>query len=60
MFRTAQKNIERELGAVRSVAKDVPNASYPQEAINLVDIMIGRVENLKRKVCARVRLCDAL
>lgn len=60
MFRTAQKNIERELGAVRSVAKDVPNASHPQEAINLVDIMIGRVENLKRKVCARVRLCDAL
>ena len=60
MFRTAQKNIERELGAVRSVAKDVTNASHPQEAINLVDIMIGRVENLKRKVCARVRLCDAL
>jgi macrophage erythroblast attacher len=55
IFRTSQKNVERELGAVLSTSKDLSSrassGSVDQEAaLKSVDGMIGRVENLKRKV----------
>lgn len=55
IFRTSQKNVERELGAVLSTSKDLSSrassGSIDQEAaLKSVDGMIGRVENLKRKV----------
>ena len=55
VFRSAQKNIERELGAIQTIsndlAKDAHNSSQDsQEAIKSLEGMIGRVEGLKRKV----------
>ncbi|KIJ99906.1 hypothetical protein K443DRAFT_679588 [Laccaria amethystina LaAM-08-1] len=55
IFRTSQKNVERELGAVLSTSKDLSSrassGSVDQEAaLKSVDGMIGRVENLKRKL----------
>jgi hypothetical protein len=52
VFRTAQKNIERELGAIQTTANDLAinpqiSSQDPQEAINS---LISRVEGLKRKV----------
>jgi len=55
VFRATQKNIERELGAVQTAANDLSKRSKsgiqtPQDAAKSIDGMIGRVENLKRKV----------
>ncbi|EIM89151.1 uncharacterized protein STEHIDRAFT_119889 [Stereum hirsutum FP-91666 SS1] len=55
VFRTSQKNIERELGAVQSASNDLvkkakSGSQDPQEAIKTLEGMIGRVENLKRKL----------
>lgn len=55
VFRTTQKNLERELVAVQTISNDLnkrvkSGAQTPQDAARLVDGMIGRVENLKRKV----------
>jgi len=54
VFRTMQKNIERELGAVQTAANDLgkrtkSGSQTPQDAAKSIDGMIGRVENLKRK-----------
>jgi macrophage erythroblast attacher len=55
VFRTTQKNIERELGAVQIAVSDLSKRAKsgtqtPQDATKSIDGMIGRVENLKRKV----------
>ncbi|THH21131.1 hypothetical protein EW146_g331 [Bondarzewia mesenterica] len=55
VFRTSQKNIERELGAVQSTSNDLSKRVSTetldeQEAIKSVETMIGRVDNLKRKL----------
>ncbi|KAH9836322.1 CTLH/CRA C-terminal to lish motif domain-containing protein [Rhodofomes roseus] len=55
VFRTSQKNIEKELGAVQTAASDIakrakPESSDAEDAIKAVDGMITRVENLKRKL----------
>ena len=64
VFRAMQKNIERELGAVQTVASDLgkrekSSVHTPQDAAKSIDGMIGRVENLKRKVC-EVHALDTL
>ena len=53
----SQKNIERELGAVQTAANDLAKRGKagggiinPQDAVNTIDGLINRVENLKRKV----------
>ena len=55
VFRSAQKNIERELGAIQTISNDLAKNAHnssqdPQEAIKSLEGMIGRVEGLKRKV----------
>jgi len=55
VFRTTQKNIERELGAVQTVANELSRRAKsgmqtPPDAEKSIDGMIGRVENLKRKL----------
>ncbi|KAG2117297.1 CTLH/CRA C-terminal to lish motif domain-containing protein [Suillus discolor] len=55
VFRATQRNIERELGNVQTVSNDLLKRSKSREvnledAAKSVDGMIGRVENLKRKL----------
>ncbi|KAH9973794.1 CTLH/CRA C-terminal to lish motif domain-containing protein [Lactifluus volemus] len=52
VFRTAQKNIERELGAIQTASNDLANnaSQTPEEAIKSIEGIIGRVEGLKRKL----------
>lgn len=55
MFRTSQKNVERELGGVQTasnelVAQAADGSLTPEAALRSIDSMIGKVENLKRKV----------
>ncbi|KAI9509052.1 CTLH/CRA C-terminal to lish motif domain-containing protein [Russula earlei] len=55
VFRAAQKNIERELGAIQAASNDLGRNAQnvckdTQEAIKSLEGMIGRVESLKRKV----------
>lgn len=55
VFRTSQKYIERELGAVQTASNDLAKrcgqGEYDAEsALKSVDGMIGKVEGLKRKV----------
>ncbi|KAI0064381.1 hypothetical protein BV25DRAFT_1800895 [Artomyces pyxidatus] len=55
VFRTSQKNIERELVAVQTASNDLArrakeSAQDPQDAIKSLESMIGRVEGLKRKL----------
>lgn len=59
VFRTSQKNIEKEMGAVQNTANDLakkdPSAgSDADAAVKAIDGMIARVEGLKRKVRCRV------
>ena len=54
VFRTSQKNIEKEMGAVQTAAnelakKDTPETD-PDATVKAIDGMIARVEGLKRKV----------
>lgn len=54
VFRTSQKNIERELGAVVTAANELSKqAPDSQTALTSIDGMISRVEMLKRKVCVQ-------
>jgi len=62
VFRASQKNVERELGAVQSTANDLANRAASgnvdkEEVLKSIDGMIGRVENLKRKVGNFSRNC---
>ena len=55
IFRTSQKQIEREMGPVQTgvakLAKDAEAGSLDStQAIESIDAMIARVEGLKRKV----------
>jgi len=59
VFRTSQKNIERELGGVQSASNELLSSAStgilsPEDAIKSIDTMIGKVENLKRKVSGMV------
>lgn len=56
MFRTSQKNIEKELGALQTAAADLlkkaqTGQAAPEDAAKAVEGMMKRAENLKRKVC---------
>ncbi|CDO77084.1 hypothetical protein BN946_scf184473.g28 [Trametes cinnabarina] len=54
VFRSSQKNIEKELGAVQNAAKDLANKERPEDDVEAtakaLDGMIARVEGLKRKL----------
>ncbi|KAI6040890.1 CTLH/CRA C-terminal to lish motif domain-containing protein [Pisolithus marmoratus] len=55
VFRASQRNIEKELGSVLSLSNDLQKRSAAnegslEEAVKAVDGVIGRVENLKRKL----------
>ncbi|KAI0332824.1 hypothetical protein GY45DRAFT_1320396 [Cubamyces sp. BRFM 1775] len=54
VFRTSQKNIEKELGAVQNTAKDLASRERPEDDVEAttkaIDGMIARVEGLKRKL----------
>ncbi|PPR04866.1 hypothetical protein CVT26_012697 [Gymnopilus dilepis] len=55
IFRTSQKNVERDLGGVQTIANDLASRGSggnlsPEEAVKSIDSMIGKVENLKRKL----------
>ncbi|KAF5310514.1 hypothetical protein D9619_008011 [Psilocybe cf. subviscida] len=55
VFRTSQKNVERELGGVQTasnelVAQAADGSLTPEAALRSIDSMIGKVENLKRKL----------
>ncbi|OSD01393.1 hypothetical protein PYCCODRAFT_1436319 [Trametes coccinea BRFM310] len=54
VFRTSQKSIEKELGAVQNAAKDLANKERPEDDVEAttkaLDGMIARVEGLKRKL----------
>ncbi|KAI0729866.1 CTLH/CRA C-terminal to lish motif domain-containing protein [Fomitopsis betulina] len=57
VFRTSQKSIEKELGAVQTAANDIAeraksSGSDTDEAIKAVEGMGTRVENLKRKLAS--------
>lgn len=54
-FRTSQRNVEKDLGAVNATAVDVSKRvtlenAEPADTVNAIDTMIARVEALKRKV----------
>jgi macrophage erythroblast attacher len=53
VFRTTQKNVERELGAVQSAAADLvkkASTTNREETLKTLQTMTVRVETLKRKV----------
>lgn len=55
IFRTSQRHVERELGAVLTTSNELVNqatsgALNADDVVKSMDNMIGRVENLKRKV----------
>ena len=54
IFRTSQRHVERELAAVLTTSNDLANqaTSGTDDVLKSMDNMIGRVENLKRKVNA--------
>jgi macrophage erythroblast attacher len=49
IFRTSQRHVERELAAVLTTSNDLANQAT-DDVLKSMDNMIGRVENLKRKV----------
>ena len=56
IFRTSQRHLERELGAVLTASNELANRATTSGTLDIGDVlksmdsMIGRVENLKRKV----------
>ena len=64
VFRTSQKNIEKELGAVQNTAKDLASKERPEDDVEAttkaIDGMIARVEGLKRKVRLDIPNAQAL
>ncbi|KAH7907290.1 CTLH/CRA C-terminal to lish motif domain-containing protein [Hygrophoropsis aurantiaca] len=55
VFRASQRNIERELGNVQTTSNDLlkrckSNEDNAEDTAKAIDGMIGRVENLKRKL----------
>lgn len=56
IFRTQQKNVEKDFTAIQSSSNDMLSKTrqgtlQSEDALKAIDGMIGRVENLKRKVC---------
>ena len=56
VFRTSQKNIEKELGAIQTAASELSRKARaglarPDEALKSIDAMMKRAEGLKKKVC---------
>ena len=58
VFRTSQKHIERELGAIHTAANELATRVQTQSAegdedeiMKALDGMLKRAEHLKRKVC---------
>ena len=55
VFRTSQKSIEKELGALQTSATELARKAraggcHADEAVKAIDAMVKRAENLKRKV----------
>lgn len=55
IFRTSQRHVERELGAVLTTSNELASQAASgtlnsDDILKSMDNMIGRVENLKRKV----------
>ena len=55
VFRTSQKQIEKELGALHTAASDLATKAQngevnSEDALKAIDAMLKRAENLKRKV----------
>ncbi len=55
VFRTSQRNFERELGTVQTISTNLSSRStsdsfIKDEVVDSIDNMIERVESLKRKV----------
>ncbi|KAG6820271.1 hypothetical protein H0H93_003101 [Arthromyces matolae] len=55
VFRTSQKNVERDLGAVQSSSSDIlkrvaKGTLGKEEALNAIAGMTGKIESLKRKL----------
>ncbi|KAF8814791.1 hypothetical protein BYT27DRAFT_7205762 [Phlegmacium glaucopus] len=55
IFRTSQRHVERELGAVLTTSNELANRATSgtlnaDDGLKSIDNMIGRVENLKRKL----------
>ncbi|PPQ80552.1 hypothetical protein CVT25_001586 [Psilocybe cyanescens] len=55
IFRTSQKNVERELGGVQNTTNELLSRASkgnvsPEDAVKSIDNMIGKIENLKRKL----------
>ncbi|KJA23065.1 hypothetical protein HYPSUDRAFT_40183 [Hypholoma sublateritium FD-334 SS-4] len=55
IFRTSQKNVERELGGVQTLSNELltrtsSRSLSSEDALKSIDNMIGKVENLKRKL----------
>ncbi|KZT25715.1 hypothetical protein NEOLEDRAFT_1064715 [Neolentinus lepideus HHB14362 ss-1] len=55
VFRTSQRNIEKDMGALQNAATELEKrwsagASDTDDAVKAVEGMIGKVENLKRKL----------
>ena len=55
IFRTSQRHVEREFGAVLTTSNELANRARSgtlnaDDKLKSIDNMIGRVENLKRKV----------
>ncbi|KAI0090385.1 CTLH/CRA C-terminal to lish motif domain-containing protein [Irpex rosettiformis] len=55
VFRTSQKNIEKELGAIQTAASELARkarsgAANPEDALRSIDAMMKRAEGLKKKL----------
>ncbi|KAF9568695.1 hypothetical protein CPC08DRAFT_702304 [Agrocybe pediades] len=55
IFRTSQKHVERDLGGVQTMANDLvargaAETLTPEDFVKSIDSMIGKVENLKKKL----------
>lgn len=56
VFRTSQKNIEKEFGPIQIAANELTKQAQTgfassEETVTSIDNMINRIENLKRRVC---------
>jgi uncharacterized membrane protein YqhA len=59
VFRTSQKHIERELGAVQTMVADLMAKGGPLDD-KALDAMIARITSLKRKVRPSVIMVSSL
>lgn len=50
VFRTSQRTVEKEFGGVQSLAKQAASTTSSDDALASLDMMLGRIQGLKRKV----------